>query len=76
MQVARLQRNGVYLTIEDSQVVAIHPSSSLGHKPTWVIYNDFVLTKKNFIRSVSEIKGEYLLEVNPDYFNPKVIILN
>ncbi|KRX06739.1 P-loop containing nucleoside triphosphate hydrolase [Pseudocohnilembus persalinus] len=73
MQVARLQRNGVYLTIEDSQTVAIHPSSSLSHKPNWVIYNDFVLTKKNFIRSVIEIKGEYLLEINPDYFNPKKI---
>lgn len=71
MQVAKLQRNGAYLTIEDNQIVAIHPSSVLDHKPDWVLYNEFVLTKKNYIRNLTEIKGEYLFEVNKEYFNPK-----
>jgi len=51
--------------------VAIHPSSVLDHKPDWVLYNEFVLTKKNYIRNLTEIKGEYLFEVNKEYFNPK-----
>lgn len=29
MQVAKLQKNNVYLTLEDSQIVARHPSTAL-----------------------------------------------
>ena len=39
------------MTIKDSQVVAIHPSSVLDHRPEFVLYHDFVLTKRNFIRT-------------------------
>jgi len=73
MQVAKLQRSGVYLTIEDYQTVAIHPSSILDHKPEWLLYNEFVLTKKNYIRTLTEIRGEYLFEVCAGYFNPNKI---
>lgn len=70
MQVAKLQRNGAYMAFKDVQTVAIHPSSVIDNKPDWVIYNEFVLTKRHYIRNVTAIKGEYLFEVNPDYFNP------
>ena len=53
MQIAHLERNGHYLTLKDDQVVAIHPSSVLDHKPTWAMYQDFVLTSKNYIRCVT-----------------------
>ena len=33
-----------------SQVVQLHPSTCLDHKPEWVLYNEFVLTTKNYIR--------------------------
>ena len=33
MQSAHLQKNGAYMTVKDSQIVAIHPSSVLHHKP-------------------------------------------
>lgn len=32
-----------------------------------------MLTKKNYIRTLTALKGFYLFEVNPDYFNPKKI---
>ena len=32
------------------QVVQLHPSTCLDHKPEWVLYNEFVLTTKNYIR--------------------------
>lgn len=70
MQVAKLQRNGAYMAFKDIQTVAIHPSSVIDNKPDWVIYNEFVLTKRHYIRNITAIKGEYLFEVNPDYFNP------
>lgn len=61
MQVAHLQRNGQYLTIKDNQTVQLHPSTCMDHKPEWVIYNEFVLTTKNYIRTVSDVKRKYLV---------------
>ena len=46
MQVAHLERTGHYLTVKDNQVVALHPSTVLQHKPEWALYNEFVLTSK------------------------------
>jgi HrpA-like RNA helicase len=62
LQVAHLERTGHYLTIKDNQVVQLHPSTCLDHKPEWVIYNEFVLTTKNYIRTVTDIirKNPYL----------------
>lgn len=71
LQVAHLERNGVYLTIKDNQVVYLHPSSVLEHKPEWALYNEFVLTTKNYIRTVTEIKPEWLLRIAPSYYNLK-----
>lgn len=41
------------------QMVHLHPSSCLDHKPEWVIYNEFVLTTRNFIRIVTDVRGEW-----------------
>jgi len=69
MQVAHLERSGNYLTIKDSQVVQLHPSTCLDHKPEWVLYNEFVLTTKNYIRTVTDIKPEWLLTISPQYYD-------
>lgn len=55
-QVSILQKNNVYLTIKDSQVVTIHPSSILNYRPEFVLYNDLVLTKKNYMRTCMSVK--------------------
>uniref|UniRef100_A0A6Q2Z2J9 ATP-dependent RNA helicase DHX15 n=1 Tax=Esox lucius TaxID=8010 RepID=A0A6Q2Z2J9_ESOLU len=62
MQVAHLERTGHYLTVKDNQVVQLHPSTVLDHKPEWVMYNEFVLTTKNYIRTCTDIKPEWQLE--------------
>ncbi|KAJ1655478.1 DEAH-box ATP-dependent RNA helicase prp43 [Dispira simplex] len=59
MQVGHLQRKNHYLTVKDQQAVHLHPSSALGHKPDWVVYNEFVLTTRNYIRTTTEIKPEW-----------------
>ncbi|XP_057474549.1 probable pre-mRNA-splicing factor ATP-dependent RNA helicase DEAH2 isoform X1 [Actinidia eriantha] len=69
MQVAHLERTGHYLTVKDKQVVHLHPSNCLGHKPDWVIYNEFVLTTRNFIRTVTDVSGEWLVDIAPHYFD-------
>ena len=69
MQVGHLERAGHYLTLKDEQVVMIHPSTSLDSKPQWVMYNEFVLTNKNYIRTVTEIRPEWLFEASAEYFD-------
>lgn len=69
MQVAHLDRSGHYVTVKDNQIVTLHPSVVIDKKPEWVLYNEFVLTTKNYIRTVIDIKGEWLLEVAPQYYD-------
>ncbi|XP_074274643.1 putative pre-mRNA-splicing factor ATP-dependent RNA helicase DEAH2 isoform X1 [Silene latifolia] len=69
MQVAHLERTGHYLTVKDNQVVHLHPSNCLDHKPEWVIYNEYVLTSRNFIRTVTDIRGEWLVDIAPHYYD-------
>lgn len=63
MQVARKESQGksVYTTIKDNQNVLLHPSTVLAHDAEWVLYNEFVLTTKNYIRTVTAVKPEWLL---------------
>ena len=62
MQVAKRDANGkVYTTVKDEQNVLLHPSASLQTEAEWVVYNEFVLTKKNYIRTVTSVRAEWLL---------------
>ncbi|RKP26871.1 P-loop containing nucleoside triphosphate hydrolase protein [Syncephalis pseudoplumigaleata] len=69
MQVAHQERSGHYMTAKDNQIVNLHPSTCLDHKPDWVIYHEFVLTTRNYIRTVTEVKPEWLLELAPQYYD-------
>jgi pre-mRNA-splicing factor ATP-dependent RNA helicase DHX15/PRP43 len=69
MQVAYKQRTGEYLTVKDNQVVSIHPSSVVISKPDWVIFEEFALTTKNFIRTVTLTNIDWLVEMAPHYFD-------
>ena len=70
-QIAYLESGGYYITIKDNQYVFIHPSSYLhgSRSVQWVLFQEFVLTSKNYIRTVTEIQPEYLLQVAPHYFD-------
>lgn len=66
---AKLQRNGSYKTVKNAQSVKIHPSSCLSQSlPRWVVYNELVLTSAEFMRSVIEIKPEWLSEIAPHFY--------
>ncbi|CAI7627179.1 unnamed protein product [Penicillium pancosmium] len=71
MQVAKKESQGksVYTTIKDNQSVLLHPSTVLAHDAEWVLYNEFVLTTKNYIRTVVAIKPEWLLDIAPTYYD-------
>jgi pre-mRNA-splicing factor ATP-dependent RNA helicase DHX15/PRP43 len=69
MKVAHLERAGTYLTVKDNQIVLLHPSTVLDHKPEWVLYDEFVLTKKNYIRTVTTLEPEWLVEYAESYYD-------
>jgi pre-mRNA-splicing factor ATP-dependent RNA helicase DHX15/PRP43 len=69
MQVAYRQRSGEYLTVKDNQHVSIHPSSVVNSRPEWVIFEEFALTTKNYIRTVTVTSVDWLVELAPHYFD-------
>jgi pre-mRNA-splicing factor ATP-dependent RNA helicase DHX16 len=69
---AKLQKNGSYRTIKNPQTVSIHPSSGLSQVlPRWVVYHELVLTTKEYMRQVIEIKPDWLVEIAPHYYKLK-----
>ncbi|KAI4518489.1 P-loop containing nucleoside triphosphate hydrolase protein [Schizophyllum commune Loenen D] len=70
MQVAHKEgEKGSYLTIKDNQVVALHPSCGLDTQPEWVLFNEFVLTTRPYIRTVTEIRPDWLFEYAANYYD-------
>lgn len=63
MQIAKKDAQGksMYTTIKDNQNVLLHPSTVLAVDAEWILYNEFVLTTKNYIRTVTSVKPEWLL---------------
>ncbi|KAI3987756.1 hypothetical protein MKX01_028490 [Papaver californicum] len=69
---AKLQKNGSYRTVKNPQTVHIHPSSGLAQLlPRWVIYHELVMTTKEYMRQVTELKPEWLVEIAPHYYQLK-----
>ncbi|KAL6056019.1 hypothetical protein STEG23_004760 [Scotinomys teguina] len=69
MQVAHLEGTGHYLTVKDNQVVQFHSSTVLDDNPEWVLYNEFVLTTKNYIRTCMDIKLQWVVKIAPQYYD-------
>lgn len=77
MQVAHKAAGGssraAYTTVKDNQLVAPHPSTTMDHAPPFLVYHEFVLTSRNFIRTITEVKPEWLLEFAPAYYDPRTL---
>ena len=69
MQVAYRQKSGEYLTVKDNQLVHIHPSSVINSRPEWALFEEFALTTKNYIRTVTVTNVDWLVELAPHYFD-------
>ena len=62
MQVAKRESTKIYRTLKDNnRPVMLHPSTVLQTDCDWVVYNEFVLTTKEYIRTVTYIRPEWLL---------------
>ncbi|KAM3556752.1 hypothetical protein MY1884_004894 [Beauveria asiatica] len=74
MQVGMKESSGkVYRTVKDDQAVLIHPSTVLRTEFDWVVYHEFVLTSKQYIRTCTGIRPEWLLDIAPAYYDPENI---
>jgi len=70
MQVAHKEGDkGNYMTVKDNQAVALHPSCGLDTQPEWVIFNEFVLTTRPYIRTVTDVRPEWLLDYASSYYD-------
>lgn len=72
---ARLQRSGdSYRTLKSALTTYIHPSSTLLEaRPKWIIYNELVLTSKEYMRSAFPVDPTWLVEAAPHYHKKKDI---
>lgn len=71
MQVAhRTDKRRKYKTAKDEEVVRLHATCAVSPDVAWVMYNEYVLTdRSNFIRTCSEVKAKWLLQIAPHYFD-------
>ena len=60
MQVAHKEEK-CYVTIKDNQQVSLHPSCGLDTQPEWVLFNEFVLTTRHYIRTVTVVNPEWFV---------------
>jgi pre-mRNA-splicing factor ATP-dependent RNA helicase DHX15/PRP43 len=65
----RLDFSDAYLDSCSDQVVSLHPSCGLDTQPEWVLFNEFVLTSRPYIRTVTEIRPEWLIELAANYYD-------
>ncbi len=65
-----------YKTLVDNQTIYIYPSSAFFNRaPEWVVYNELVLTKKEFMREYTAIESKLLTDVAGRFYK-KLIQIN
>jgi len=69
MQVAHRGEKNTYVTVKDNQFVSLHPSCGLDSTPEWVVFNEFILTSRPYIRTVTDVRPEWLLEYAGLYYD-------
>jgi len=69
LQVAHVVPNkNIYWPVNGKSQVGLHPSTVIMNKPEWVVYNEYVVTSRNYIRTVTTVRPEWLIEIAPHYF--------
>lgn len=69
--IAKLSKSGDFKTVKHQHTVFIHPSSVLAKEedpPRWLLYHELAFTSKEYMRTVTPIKGEWLIEIAPHYY--------
>eukprot|EP00927_Polykrikos_kofoidii_P050270 TRINITY_DN44187_c0_g1_i1.p1 TRINITY_DN44187_c0_g1~~TRINITY_DN44187_c0_g1_i1.p1 ORF type:complete len:723 (+),score=116.25 TRINITY_DN44187_c0_g1_i1:84-2252(+) len=75
-QVAHLSRekpNNTYVTVRDGNEVAMHPCTCLQQKPDWIIFNEYIVTSRHFVRILTQVRPEWLADLAPNYYDLKTL---
>ncbi|PWV01787.1 putative pre-mRNA splicing factor ATP-dependent RNA helicase [Trypanosoma cruzi] len=57
-----------FMTLKDDVKCLLFPSTFLNRRPKFVVFNELVLTSNTYIRTVTAVADEWLLEASPTYF--------
>ncbi|KAG4304670.1 hypothetical protein PORY_002063, partial [Pneumocystis oryctolagi] len=70
---AKMQPDGSFRLVKGDTILYVHPNSMMfNRKADWVIFNEVLETgKKVFMRDITTIKKEWLLELAPHYYTIK-----
>jgi ATP-dependent RNA helicase DHX8/PRP22 len=66
-----ISSRGRYRTKIGNETVSVHPTSSMFNRqpaPKCVVYTELIVTKKSYIRGVTQIREEWLSEVAPVFY--------
>lgn len=69
--VAFLTQKKTYKTFQEEQICLLYPGTTMQRFPHWVVYLEFVVTSKNYLRTVTEVQGEWLQKQFPEIFDPE-----
>lgn len=58
-----------FATLKDNAKCILFPTTCLNRKPQFVIYNELVLTSQNYLRTVTAISDDWLIDACPNYFD-------
>jgi HrpA-like RNA helicase len=72
LNIAQKQNDGSYRSLRWNTSLFIHPTSVVYTiMPEFIFYNEVVVTAKNYIKEVSKINKEWILEVASHYYEDK-----
>lgn len=57
-----------FQTLKDDVKCLLFPTTYLNRRPKLVVFNELVLTSNTYIRTVTSVSEDWLLEAHPEYF--------
>lgn len=72
-QAARMQADGTFRTVDGGTILHAHPCSLMfNRKADWVVFHEVMETSaKTYIRDISKIEKNWLLEYAPNFYQVK-----
>lgn len=71
---AYYHHSGVYKTFKDNFELSIHPSSVLvSERPKYVIFNEVLCSSQNYMKDITVIESNWLLDAAPHYYVNKFV---
>ncbi|KAK7198152.1 pre-mRNA splicing factor ATP-dependent RNA helicase [Novymonas esmeraldas] len=57
-----------FMTLKDDVKCLLFPATYLNRRPKFIVFNELVLTSNTYVRTVTAVSEDWLLEMSPSYF--------